>query len=117
LNRRAFIITPPDSSRNAVDAWMERVLIIVRDWPAKQPILIAINASSPAVTQTPYLRARLKEMRTLRPDVKWCTAFIPPKTYVMTLMQMGAKLSTGRRQVRIFFDRAKAIEWLAANLT
>jgi hypothetical protein len=115
LDHRAFIMTAHDTTRAAVDAWMERAMQVVRDWPANQPVLIAIDASDPHITRTPYQRERLKELRTLRPELKWYMALMPSRTYMMNLMQLGARLYTGRHQIRIFFERQKAIDWLASQ--
>lgn len=117
LDHRAFVMTAHESTRPGVDAWMNRAMEVVRDWPANQPVLLAVDASDPKVIRTPYQRERLKELRSMRPELKWCMAFIPPRTYVMNLMQLGAKFSTGRRQIRIFFERQKAIDWLASQIS
>jgi hypothetical protein len=116
LDGKACMLTSQDSARETVDIWMARSMEMARDWPDNQPILLAIDATNPNVAYTPYQRARLKEMRNLRPDLNWYIAFVSPKTYLMNLLQMGAMLSTGRRQIRIFFEREKAVEWLAAQL-
>ena len=115
-DKKIIVVTSHDTARTSVDSWMNRSADILQNWPSDRPYLCAIDASDPNVTRTPYSQGRLKELRTLRPDLKRYMALIPPKTYVMQLMQLSMKLPTSREEMKIFFTRDEAIKWLQSKI-
>jgi hypothetical protein len=115
-NRRIFAMTASDSSRSSVDAWINRAMKILQDWPANQLWLIVIDASSPKVMRTPYMRERIRVLLAARPEIRGYIAFIPPKTYLAQVMKLGAKLIRGPMITEVFFSHDKAIKWLESKI-
>lgn len=116
FDRQIVVMTATDSTRGTVDAWVNKCIDVANTWPANRPFCTMVDASGPNLSRTPYMRERLKDLRAVRTDLKWYTAMVAPKSYLMQLMSYGLRVMQSNRETRIFFEREEAIKWLKSKL-
>ena len=116
FDRQMIVMTAQDSTRGSVDTWVDKCIDIANKWPANRPFCIVVDASNPSLSRTPYMRDRLKGLRTVRTDLSWYVAMVAPKSYLMQLMSYGLRVMQSNRETRIFFEREEAVQWLKSKL-
>src|SRR5262245_20740737 len=62
FNRQAILFIATNSSRAVTDAWVGKVLSVAKDWPPEQPFFVINDFSCEECVQTPYGRARSREL-------------------------------------------------------
>jgi hypothetical protein len=108
--------TMKTSARASIDAWIEKLKEVGKEWPAGQPFLSLQDISDKNVGATPYFRARIEEMPTWRPQqVEAHVALIVPRSIQGRLFQMFLQARKGE-PVRIFFSREDGLAWLVKRL-
>ncbi|MCC7445815.1 MAG: hypothetical protein IT324_00290 [Anaerolineae bacterium] len=106
-------ITSENSSREAVDAWADRLTELIKTWPTNRPMLVLADVSGGKNAQTPYLRSRASALMKVRPDVTLVTAMVVRHSILAQLIQIGLRAGRGgKARVQMFFSRQSAINWL-----
>lgn len=111
-------ITVKSVARASVDAWANHVTDNVNQWDASKPYLMLYDFSDPKVSFTSYIRQKSSELTELRPEVRGKVAVVmmrnPVNFLVMVFAQVRPRAS---RQIKIFFDRESALNWLNDRTT
>jgi len=106
-------ITSDNPSREAVDAWADRLTELIKTWPVNRPMLILADVSGSKNAQTPYLRSRASALMKVRPEVRLVTAMVVRHSLLAQLIQIGLRAGrSGKVSMQMFFNRQSAINWL-----
>jgi hypothetical protein len=112
---RIPVFTMATVARASIDAWIERLKKLTREWQADRPFLSMHDISDKNVGATPYFRGRVEEIPTWRPEGEAHIALILPRTIQGKVIQMFVQARKGQ-PVRIFFTREEGLAWLAKFL-
>jgi hypothetical protein len=117
LDRRVAAFTFKTAVRESIDRARDKMKAVMENWPADHLYLGITDFSDPKLGLTPYVRERVKEPATWRPELRGYVALVMPRTFAAQLVQLALQAQRNdSRQVRAFFDREAAIAWLKSKL-
>ncbi len=116
-NGKILAFTLRSATRAAVDAWADKIKALTKDLEPQQPFYIFNDFSDNNFSLTPYLRERIKELGSWKPDQIGYIAVALPRTFVNQLMAFFIP-SIKRKNIenRMFMNRTQALDWLKENL-
>lgn len=119
-NRQIVLCALNDSRHQAVDAVFEFLTNLIEMWPSERPYLSIYDATRSRFSFNPYLRHKATELMRRYPDKDGRTAILLPQTLLGQVLRLFVNvdllpLSKGR-EIRIFFSRDEALDWLLEAL-
>lgn len=114
-DKRMFVLTLRDVSRDAIDTWFQVLKQTMTDWPEKKRWLALHDVSTqPQFILTPYVRALGNEIYNYRRDaLRGYIGFVTPRTFVAQMLQIFLATQKNKRYAtHLFFTRKSGLEWL-----
>lgn len=105
------------TSRTVIDTWVETIKRQTHGLPAGSTWYRLNDFSQTDMHPSPYFVARLSEMSKYRPDLKGHSAFVIPKNiFTRAILNLSWRIRPKHVQVRLFFQRDEALQWLGSGL-
>ncbi len=111
-----------DTSRPAIDAWINAARATANSWKFGQPVLSLYEFTDRKMQLTPYLQRRASELRVMRPDLRVWAAIVLPNTLTSQLLGHAVQMFLQvvlrpNSYTQIFYSRAKALAWLEEHIS
>jgi hypothetical protein len=105
------------SSRLAIDAWAASILAEFRSLPGGTSWYHLNDFSQTDMHPSPYFVSRVREITRTRADLKGHSAIVIPKNlFTQMMLNLAQQVRTRHISVKLYFKRADALQWLAAQL-
>jgi hypothetical protein len=120
--RRMVIYTLTNPSRQAIDAYIDSNIELVKSWPRDQIMYNVQDISHKNMVLTEHFRARLTEVADVvrGHGVRTKAAIILPDTLMFRVFSMFGRFFVNRSRQHIiqryFVDRKAGIEWVEAQM-
>jgi hypothetical protein len=106
------------TSRMVIDIWVETIKRKTDDLPAGSTWYRLNDFSQTDMHPSPYFVTRLSEISKYRPSLKGHSAFVIPKNvFTRAILNLSWRIRPKHVQVRLFFQRDEALQWLETELT
>jgi len=105
-------------SQATMDAFVETIARVEAHYTPDAYRLTLVEAASPSISLTPYVRRKIEEMNSGYSHVKGRTALVLSPSFMTRSLQLVLVLlwRTRQDQVLVFFDRDKGLAWLLEAL-
>lgn len=118
--RRIFIFSLQDISRDTIDQWTILLATFKDEWPLDQPFLTMADFSHVKnFTLTPYIRAKIEPIMQSHADKAGRTAVVVPKIFTAQAVEMfmlSSPIRQEHRQRQLFYTVAEGLSWLEEGL-
>lgn len=116
----AVVFEVSNSDRDSIDVYIESNLETLKEWDKSKPLYMIQDVSNEAVSLTPYLQGRLKEVMVYIKDnqMQVCTALVLTNNLSGQMSRVFGRLfTTNVRHVKqsYFTDMASARNWIASQ--
>lgn len=119
--RVAVISTEGRMEQEAIDAWADLVLRVLREWPPGERAFVLFNNTGQHQGFTPYAIARTRRLyQEAPPALSGCAAIVLRPTWLMShlrfVLQLEANRVSGRLRQRFFTSVDDAYAWLCIQI-
>jgi hypothetical protein len=105
------------SSRLVIDTWADTIIAQFREMPAGTNWYHLNDFSGTDMNPSPYFVSRVREITRNRPDLKGYSAIVIPKNiFTQAMFNLAQRVRPKHINVRLFFKRAEALQWLESLL-
>jgi hypothetical protein len=105
------------SSRVIIDAWADSIKAQFRDLPPRTSWYHLNDFSGTDMNPSPYFIARVSEITRQRPDLKGHSAIVIPRNiFTQAMFNLAQRVRPKHINVRLFFKRDEAQQWLESHL-
>lgn len=112
-SRQIVVFTLHSLTRQSIDAGFNGVAETMGTWPKGQIYLAVYDFRATTFALSPYLRARLRELRKLSPELRGYVAVVIGRGVLAHLMALFIReIHKDYRPLRLFFTEADALAWL-----
>jgi hypothetical protein len=113
FNRQAILFIATNSSRAVTDAWVGKVLTVAKDWPPEQPFFVINDFSCKECVQTPYGRARSRELMDNKMNLKSVNVTVLQNNLSMQLSRLFVRaIQRPNFRIHLTFSRKDGLIWL-----
>jgi hypothetical protein len=123
LSSRALAFVASNATRRVVDAWLDKMAELRRDWDPSRTVFMLNSFAAPDCVMTPYSRQRTHEVisQNLHLKVSSCTIIGRSATSVPIMLMSNAIntywRSRGRNYINmVFHSHAEGVRWLQRRL-
>lgn len=114
--RRIVLVALGDSQHGSIDRVYEFLVKLIDTWPMNRPYLSIYDATRSRFSFTPYLRQKARDLMRHAAHKQGRSAVLLPHNLLGQVIRLSVKMDliplAGVRDIRIFFDRAEALDWL-----
>lgn len=113
---RIVLVALGDSQHENIDRVYEFLVKLIETWPPERPYLSIYDATRSRFGFTPYLRQKAVDLMRHAAHKQGRSAVLLPRNLLGQVIRLSVKMDLipliGVRDLRVFFDREEALDWL-----
>lgn len=117
MDHQIVVFEATQSTRVVVDAWVNTVMDVMKNWPKDCPYLALHDFRGKNIAFTPYARKRAQELVPLSSPVPGYAAVIVPGSFVAQIIMLFMRTQkAGNINNQLFFSYDEGLRWLESKL-
>ena len=117
FDKQIVVYKATASSREVVDAWIDSVKDVMRNWSKTQPYLVIHDFRDHNIAFSPYARSRAAELIKVGVHVPGYAAIVLPQNFVSTVIRLFMRTQKSHGiENRLYFDFEEGLTWLESKM-
>lgn len=117
FDKQIVVYKATASSRDVVDAWIDSVKDVMRNWSTTQPYLVIHDFRDQNIAFSPYARSRAAELIKVGIHVPGYAAIVLPQNFVSTVIRLFMRTQKSHGiENRLYFDFDEGRTWLESKM-